>query len=82
VATRSLLTVTTRPRALARRSLAALPWRPITFGYRTPEIGWGPVTDLVPGDTAAVELGPETLRERARRLAENSRAANTRKASR
>jgi hypothetical protein len=40
------------------------------------------VTDLVPGDTAAVELGPETLRERARRLAENSRAANTRKASR
>jgi hypothetical protein len=40
------------------------------------------VTDLVPGDTAAVELGPETLRERARRLAENSRVANTRKASR
>jgi site-specific recombinase XerD len=38
------------------------------------------VTDLVPGDTAAVEVGPETLRARARRLAENSRAANTRKA--
>jgi hypothetical protein len=35
---------------------------------------------LVAGDTAAVEVGPETLRERARRLAENSRAANTRKA--
>jgi hypothetical protein len=29
-ATRSFLTATTRPRALARRSLGALPWRPIT----------------------------------------------------
>jgi site-specific recombinase XerD len=38
------------------------------------------VTQLVAGDTAAVDVGSEVLRERARRLAENSRAANTRKA--
>jgi site-specific recombinase XerD len=38
------------------------------------------VTQLVAGDTAAVDVGAQTLRARARRLAENSRAANTRKA--
>jgi hypothetical protein len=38
------------------------------------------VTELVPGDMAALEIGSETLRARAQQLAENSRAANTRKA--
>jgi site-specific recombinase XerD len=38
------------------------------------------VTDLVPVDTTALDADSEALRARARRLAENSRAANTRKA--
>ena len=38
------------------------------------------MTELVAGDTAAVGIGPETLRARAQQPAENSRAANTRNA--
>ena len=38
------------------------------------------MTQLVPGATVALEVDPDVLQEQARRLAENSRAANTRRA--
>ena len=38
------------------------------------------MTELVAGETTTLEVGSETLRARAQQLAENSRAANTRKA--
>ncbi|MBV8995690.1 MAG: integrase, partial [Pseudonocardiales bacterium] len=38
------------------------------------------MTELVPSDEAALEVGSEVLRARAQRLAESSRADNTRKA--
>jgi hypothetical protein len=37
------------------------------------------VTQLVPDDTAVLEVGSEVLRARAQQLADNFRAANTRK---
>ena len=44
-------------------------------------IGYGrPVTELVPSDEAMLEVGFEVLRARAQRLAESSRADNTRTA--
>jgi len=59
-------------------TLAVLP-----RGLRLPSrhtAGGRPVTQLVPGETTALEIDPEVLRTRAQHLAENSRAANTRKA--
>ena len=38
------------------------------------------MTELVPGETTALEIALEVLRARAQQLADNSRAANTRKA--